>query len=62
MDGPAKMDLESFAPLLVPVQTNLVKVIRDYHFEGDNSNQRLKFDIRELNVYCTHFQYSIADI
>jgi len=40
-DGPAKMDLGSFAPLLVPVQTNLAKAIRGYHFEGDKSNQRL---------------------
>ncbi|KAI0275941.1 hypothetical protein BGY98DRAFT_747365 [Russula aff. rugulosa BPL654] len=50
-NGPAKMDLGSFAPLLVPVQTNLVKVIRDYQFEGDKSIQRLKTDLRELNVY-----------
>lgn len=62
MDESAKMDLGFLAPLLVPVQTNLVKVIRDYYFEGDNSNQRSKVDLRELNVYCTHFQYSIADI
>jgi hypothetical protein len=54
-DGPAKMDLGSFSPLLVPVQTNLVKVIRDYHFEGDKSGQRLKVDLRELNVYSMHF-------
>lgn len=55
MDRPAKMDLGSFAPLLVPVQTNLAKVIRDYHFEGDKSSQRLKVDLREFNVYSTHF-------
>jgi hypothetical protein len=58
-DGPAKMDLESFAPLLVPGQTNLVKVIRDYHFEGDKSSQRLWIDLRELNVYSTHFHCSL---
>jgi hypothetical protein len=57
-DGPAKMDLGSFAPLLVPVQTNLTKVIRDYHLEGDKSSQRLKMDLRELNVYSTHFYRS----
>jgi hypothetical protein len=58
-DEPAKMDLESFAPLLVPGQTNLVKVIRDYHFEGDKSSQRLWIDLRELNVYSTHFHCSL---
>lgn len=59
MDGPAKMDPGSFALPLVPVQTNLVKVIRDYHFEGDKSSQRLKIDLRELNVYSTHFHRSL---
>jgi hypothetical protein len=55
-NGPAKMDLGSFAPLLVPVQTNLVNVIRDYHFEGNKSSQRLKIDLREVKVYSTHFR------
>ncbi|KAN0105590.1 hypothetical protein V8E52_010884 [Russula decolorans] len=50
-DEPAKMDLGSFAPLLVPVQTNLMKIIRDYQFEGDKSSQRLKINLWELNVY-----------
>jgi hypothetical protein len=59
MDGPAKMDPGSFALPLVPVQTNLVKVIRDYHLEGDKSNQKLKIDLRELNVYSTHFHRSL---
>ena len=59
MDAPAKMDLGSFAPLLVPVQTNLAKVIRDYHFEGDMSSQRLRIDLRGLNVYSTHFHRSL---
>ena len=58
-DGPAKMDPGSFAPLLVPVQTNLVKVIRDYHLEGDKSSQRLKMELRELNVYSAHFHRSL---
>ena len=58
-NGPAKMDLGLFAPLLVPAQTNLVKVIRDYHFEGDKSIQRLKIDLRELNLYSTHFRRSL---
>jgi hypothetical protein len=57
-DEPAKMDPGSFAPLLVPVQTNLVKVIRDYQFEGDKSSQRLKIDLRELKVYSTHLHRS----
>ena len=54
-DGPAKMDLGSFSPLLAPVQTNLVNIIRDYHFEGDKSSQKLKINLRELNVYSTYF-------
>ena len=60
MDGPAKMDPGSFAPLLVPGQTSLVKVIRDYQFEGDKSSQRLKIDLRELNVYSTHLHRSFC--
>jgi len=56
---PSKMDSGSFAPLLVPVQTNLVKVIRDYQFEGDKSSQRLKIDLRELKVYSTYFHHSL---
>src|SRR6266404_7152757 len=59
MNGPGKMDPGSFAPLLVPVQTNLTKVIRDYHFEGDKSSQKLKIELRELNVYSTHFHCSL---
>jgi hypothetical protein len=57
-DEPAKMDVGSFAPLLVPVQTNLAKVVRDYHLEGDKANQRLKMVLRELNVYSTHPTHS----
>lgn len=54
-NGPAKMELRSFSPLLALDQTNLVKVIRDYHFEGDKSSLRLKIDLRELSVYSTYF-------
>jgi len=50
-----KMDPGRFAPLLMPVQTELVKIIRDYHFEGDLTNQRLRIELRELNVYGMHF-------
>jgi hypothetical protein len=57
-DEPAKMGPGSFAPLLVPVQTDLAKVVRDYHLEGDKGNQRLKMDLRELNVYSTHPTHS----
>ena len=59
MNGPGKMDPGSFAPLLVPIQTNLTKVIRDYHFEGDKSSQKLKIELQELNVYGTHFHRSL---
>jgi len=60
MNGPGKMDSGSFSPLLVPVQTNLMKIIRDYHFEGDKSRQTLKIELRELNVYSTHFHSSLS--
>ena len=59
-DGPAKMDLGSFAPLLVPSQTKLLKIIRDYHFEGDKSSQGLGIDLRELNVYSTYIKRSMS--
>ena len=61
-DGQVKMDLGSFAPLLVPFQTNLVNVIRDYQFEGDKSSQRLKIDLRQLSVYSMHFHRYIRSL
>ena len=60
-----KMDPGRFAPLLMPVQTELVKIIRDYHFEGDLTTQRLRIELRELNVYGMHsivISYIPADI
>ncbi len=51
---PGKMVPGCFAPLLVPVQTNLVKIIRDYHFEGDMTTQGLRIELRELNVDSMH--------
>jgi len=50
------MDLGRFSQLLVPVQTDLVKIIRDYDFEGDKSSQRLGSNIepRELNKYSMY--------
>jgi hypothetical protein len=60
-----KMDPGRFAPLLMPDQTELVKIIRDYHFEGDLTDQRLRIELRELNVYGMHFivtNYIPADI
>jgi hypothetical protein len=44
------MDLGWFAPLLVPVLTDLVKFISDYHFEYGKSSQRIKIDLRELTI------------
>jgi len=60
-----KMDPGRVAPLLMPVQTELVKIIRDYHFEGDSTNQRLRIELWELKVYGMHFiviSYISADI
>jgi hypothetical protein len=49
-----KMAPECFAPLLVPVQTSLVKIIRDYRLEGLSAQNKMKIELQRLNVYSTH--------
>jgi hypothetical protein len=50
-----KMDLECFAPSLVPDQTNLAELIENYLFEGFvHAKNKIRIELRELNVYGTH--------
>jgi len=49
-----KMDLERFASLLDPVQTDLIEVIRDYLLEGRRSTAYITIELHKLNVYSTH--------
>ena len=43
--------MDRFAPVLVPVQTDLEKIIRDYNFEGSRAREEIRIELRELNVY-----------
>jgi len=63
MKGPGQMNWGSFSPLLVPVQTNLMEIIRDYHFEGDKIVSEIKDRatgsltctvVCTIIVHCTH--------
>ncbi len=49
-----KMDSDRFAPLLNPVHTDLLKIIRDYLLEGDQSKNNIKLELYKLNVYGMH--------
>jgi len=49
-----KMDTESFAPALDLAQTDLMKIIREYHFEGRKSTISVTAKLHKLNVYSTH--------
>jgi len=46
-----KMDAEYFAPALVPVQTSLKEIIRDYCFEGAEAKGKLRIELQQLTVY-----------
>ena len=50
-DKARKGDVDRFAPVLVPVQTDLEKIIRDYNFEGSRAREEIRIELRELNVY-----------
>jgi len=46
-----KMDLECFALLLDPVQTDLVKIVQGYLLEGAPPTIKMKPELYKLNVY-----------
>ena len=48
------LDSEFFAPLLDPVRTDLLKIIRGYLLEGTQSMNNIKVELYKLNVYGMH--------
>ena len=46
-----KMDKDSFTALLVPDNTDLVKIVRNYLLEGTDSDRKIKIELHKLNVY-----------
>jgi len=48
------LDSEFFAPLLDPVRTDLLKIIRNYLLEGTQSMNSIKTELLGLNVYGMH--------
>jgi hypothetical protein len=60
-----KMDSENFVPVLDgldPFHTDLIKIIRGYLLEGDQSKKSIKMELYKLNVYGTHITPSLAFI
>ena len=57
-----KMDSEKFVPVLDPFHTDLIKIIRGYLLEGDQSKKTIKMELYKLNVYGTHITPSFASI
>lgn len=49
-----KMDLECFALLLDPIQTDLIKTVHGYLLEGAPSTIKMKPELYKLNVYGSH--------
>jgi hypothetical protein len=51
-----KMDSECFtpSPMLDPVHSDLLEIIRGYLLEGTQSTKKIKAELYKLNVYGTH--------
>jgi hypothetical protein len=49
-----KMDTDRFSPLLLPDNTDLVKIVRDYLLEGTQSTLKINAELYKLNVYSMH--------
>jgi hypothetical protein len=45
------MDNDRFAAQLVPDQTDLVKILRNYLLEGTDSTRPIKVELYKLNVH-----------
>jgi hypothetical protein len=46
-----KMDSDCFSTSLVPYDTDLIKIVRDYLLEGTDSTRKIKVELYKLNVY-----------
>ena len=56
-----KMDSESFASMLDPSHTDLIKIIRGYLLEGFKSTKNIKTELYKLNIY-SKYQSSFTPI
>jgi len=49
-----KMDPEFFSSSLDPFRTDLIKIIRRYLLEGEESTMNMEIEIYKLNIYRAH--------
>ena len=49
-----KMDPECFSSLLDPLRTDLIKIIRGYLLEGEESTKNMEIETYKLNIYSAH--------
>jgi hypothetical protein len=49
-----KMDQECFSSSLDPLRTDLIKIIRGYLLEGEESTKNMEIETYKLNIYSAH--------
>ncbi len=49
-----KMDSECFSSSLDPIRTDVIKVIRGYLLEGEESTKGIEIEAYKLNIYSGH--------
>jgi hypothetical protein len=49
-----KMELDCFSSSLDPMETGLVKIVRNYLLEGTQARNHVVAKLHKLNVYSTH--------
>ncbi len=52
-----KMDSGSFASMLDPFHTDLIKIVRAYLLEGSKSKRDIKVELYKLNVYSKYLTF-----
>ena len=54
----AKMDSEFFSSSLDPYRTDLIKIIRGYLLEGEESTKHIEIEVYKLNIYSAHLIFA----
>jgi hypothetical protein len=49
-----KMDSEFFSSSLDPYRTDLIKMIRGFLLEGEESTKHIEIEVYKLNIYSAH--------
>jgi hypothetical protein len=49
-----KMDSECFSSMLNPFHTDLIKIIRGYLLEGEESTRGIQAELYKLNIYSKY--------